>query len=112
MSPCSANPTPLQEAKVTSKVFFDVEIDGKPAGRIVMGLYGKVRRVPACTRQSPAATQACRMGRPRATDSRGAGAGAGATDYYRLGTILQRRVMPQPTGGQRRSGDESGLALL
>ncbi|KAL4439497.1 hypothetical protein ABPG77_008826 [Micractinium sp. CCAP 211/92] len=26
--------------KVTNKVFFDVEIDGKPAGRIVMGLYG------------------------------------------------------------------------
>lgn len=23
------------------QVFFDVEIDGKPAGRIVMGLYGK-----------------------------------------------------------------------
>jgi peptidylprolyl isomerase len=27
--------------EVTHKVFFDVEIDGKPAGRIVMGLYGK-----------------------------------------------------------------------
>merc|ERR1719253_2179346 len=27
--------------KVTNKVFFDVEIDGKEAGRIVMGLYGK-----------------------------------------------------------------------
>merc|ERR1719379_708107 len=27
--------------KVTNKVFFDVELDGKPAGRIVMGLYGK-----------------------------------------------------------------------
>ena len=27
--------------KVTSKVFFDVTIDGKDAGRIVMGLYGK-----------------------------------------------------------------------
>ncbi|CAH0481287.1 unnamed protein product [Peronospora belbahrii] len=26
---------------ITSKVFFDIEIDGKPAGRIVMGLYGK-----------------------------------------------------------------------
>ena len=26
--------------KVTNKVFFDIEIDGKPAGRIVMGLYG------------------------------------------------------------------------
>merc|ERR1719478_1697634 len=28
--------------KITNKVFFDVEIDGKAAGRIVMGLYGDV----------------------------------------------------------------------
>ena len=28
------------------QVFFDVEIDGKPAGRIVMGLFGKVRHPP------------------------------------------------------------------
>ena len=27
--------------KVTNKVFFDVSIDGKEAGRITMGLYGK-----------------------------------------------------------------------
>eukprot|EP00029_Vermamoeba_vermiformis_P000094 TRINITY_DN100_c0_g2_i1.p1 TRINITY_DN100_c0_g2~~TRINITY_DN100_c0_g2_i1.p1 ORF type:complete len:212 (-),score=92.29 TRINITY_DN100_c0_g2_i1:123-758(-) len=27
--------------KITNKVFFDVEIGGEPAGRIVMGLYGK-----------------------------------------------------------------------
>ncbi|KAK2080619.1 hypothetical protein QBZ16_000473 [Prototheca wickerhamii] len=27
--------------KITNKVFFDVEIDGQAAGRIVMGLYGK-----------------------------------------------------------------------
>jgi len=27
--------------KVTNKVFFDIEIDSKPAGRIVMDLYGK-----------------------------------------------------------------------
>ncbi|KAE8705621.1 Peptidyl-prolyl cis-trans isomerase CYP19-4 [Hibiscus syriacus] len=27
--------------EVTHKVYFDVEIEGKPAGRIVMGLFGK-----------------------------------------------------------------------
>ncbi|KAN0061549.1 Peptidyl-prolyl cis-trans isomerase B [Thecaphora frezii] len=31
-----------EEPKVTHKVFFDIEHDGKPAGRIVMGLYGDV----------------------------------------------------------------------
>jgi peptidyl-prolyl cis-trans isomerase B (cyclophilin B) len=28
------------EAEVTQKVFFDMTIDGKPAGRIVLGLFG------------------------------------------------------------------------
>lgn len=28
------------QAPVTDKVFFDVEIDGVPAGRVIMGLYG------------------------------------------------------------------------
>ena len=27
--------------KVTNKVFFDISLDGAPAGRITMGLYGK-----------------------------------------------------------------------
>lgn len=27
--------------KITNKVFFDIEIDDKPAGRVTMGLYGK-----------------------------------------------------------------------
>ncbi|KAL6538462.1 hypothetical protein OROGR_012450 [Orobanche gracilis] len=27
--------------EVTHKVYFDIEIDGKPAGRIIMGLFGK-----------------------------------------------------------------------
>ena len=30
------------QAAVTHKVFFDVSIGGKPAGRIVMGLFGEV----------------------------------------------------------------------
>jgi len=30
------------DAKVTKKVFFDMEVGGKPAGRIVFGLYGDV----------------------------------------------------------------------
>merc|ERR1711918_336519 len=29
------------EPEVTDKVFFDIEMGGKPAGRIVMGLFGK-----------------------------------------------------------------------
>jgi peptidyl-prolyl cis-trans isomerase B (cyclophilin B) len=27
--------------KITNKVYFDIEHDGQPLGRIVMGLYGK-----------------------------------------------------------------------
>jgi len=30
------------QAKITNKVFFDIEIGGKPAGRVVMGLFGDV----------------------------------------------------------------------
>ncbi|CAM9840876.1 unnamed protein product [Ectocarpus sp. 6 AP-2014] len=32
----------IPQAAVTDKVFFDVEIDGLPAGRVIMGLYGAV----------------------------------------------------------------------
>lgn len=32
----------LIDAEVTNRVFFDVTIDGAPAGRIVIGLFGKV----------------------------------------------------------------------
>ncbi|KAG0484754.1 hypothetical protein HPP92_008650 [Vanilla planifolia] len=37
-----AQAKPAEDLKeVTHKVFFDVDIDGKPAGRVVMGLFGK-----------------------------------------------------------------------
>ena len=32
----------VHDAEITSRVFFDVEANGQPLGRIVMGLYGKV----------------------------------------------------------------------
>lgn len=28
------------KATITDKVFFDINIDGRPAGRVVIGLYG------------------------------------------------------------------------
>lgn len=36
--------------KITHKVFFDIEHDGQPMGRIVLGLYGKTvpKVCPAC----------------------------------------------------------------
>jgi len=37
----------VHDAEITSKVFFDVEVDGQALGRIVFGLYGKV--VPKTT---------------------------------------------------------------
>jgi peptidyl-prolyl cis-trans isomerase B (cyclophilin B) len=36
--------------KITHKVYFDVDHDGQPLGRIVMGLYGKT--VPKVTEAS------------------------------------------------------------
>ena len=29
-----------EKVKITNKVYFDIEIDGTPAGRITMGLFG------------------------------------------------------------------------
>ena len=37
----------VHDAEITSRVFFDVEANGQPLGRVVMGLYGKV--VPKTT---------------------------------------------------------------
>jgi hypothetical protein len=31
-----------KDAEITESVFFDISIDGEPAGRIEMGLYGSV----------------------------------------------------------------------
>lgn len=39
---CFAAGTVELQAKVTSKCFFDVEVGGEPAGRIVIGLFGEV----------------------------------------------------------------------
>jgi peptidylprolyl isomerase len=39
---CAQQRVPASQAKVTEKVYFDIEIDGEPAGRITMGLFGDV----------------------------------------------------------------------
>eukprot|EP01101_Sappina_pedata_P006691 TRINITY_DN33_c1_g1_i1.p1 TRINITY_DN33_c1_g1~~TRINITY_DN33_c1_g1_i1.p1 ORF type:complete len:218 (-),score=112.26 TRINITY_DN33_c1_g1_i1:74-727(-) len=36
----TAEAQPKTGPKITNKVFFDIEVDGKPSGRIVFGLYG------------------------------------------------------------------------
>ncbi|EFJ19148.1 hypothetical protein SELMODRAFT_111263 [Selaginella moellendorffii] len=41
ISPAAAKKQEKNLEEITHKVFFDVEIGGKPAGRVVMGLYGK-----------------------------------------------------------------------
>ena len=41
-----------KDADITDTVYFDVSIDGKPAGRIEMGLYGST--VPKVRRTLPA----------------------------------------------------------
>eukprot|EP01138_Halocafeteria_seosinensis_P008058 gb/GECG01008234.1/.p1 GENE.gb/GECG01008234.1/~~gb/GECG01008234.1/.p1 ORF type:complete len:202 (+),score=26.66 gb/GECG01008234.1/:1-606(+) len=39
---CLAAEAAKKKAEITTKVYFDIEIDGEAAGRIVMGLYGDV----------------------------------------------------------------------
>ncbi|CAN6176843.1 unnamed protein product [Urochloa humidicola] len=41
MLPQANGETAAELTEITNKVFFDMEIDGKPAGRIVIGLFGK-----------------------------------------------------------------------
>jgi peptidyl-prolyl cis-trans isomerase B (cyclophilin B) len=43
--------------KITHKVYFDIEHDGQPMGRIVMGLYGKT--VPKVRLSIPRFTATC-----------------------------------------------------
>jgi|ERR1700733_956809 len=43
--------------KITNKVYFDVEHDGQPLGRIVMGLYGKT--VPKVSRSQRIRIKVC-----------------------------------------------------
>lgn len=38
----SSTSTVAPQAEITSRVFFDVEVDSHAAGRIVIGLYGNV----------------------------------------------------------------------
>lgn len=73
-----ASDTAYAVAQITSRVYFDIDIDGEPAGRIVFGLFGK------------AAPKTVENFRALATGERGKSR-SGATLHYK-GSVFHRII--------------------